>query len=103
MSSLQVGVAQVDTRLGQNQANLDKHLDYIERARREGVQLLVFPETSLSGFPHGAPHENALRLNGASVSQLAKAAGEMIVVVGVIEEAKAAQFYNTSVVLKGGK
>jgi len=31
-------------------ANLDKHLDYIERAVAQGVDLLVFPELSLTGY-----------------------------------------------------
>jgi len=68
---LRIGVAQIDTRLGAAQANLDKHLEYIERARAEGVELLVFPETSLTGFPHregagdGGVHRHALTRRSA--------------------------------------
>lgn len=43
VAPLRIGVAQIDTRLATAEANLDKHLEYIERARAEGVELLVFP------------------------------------------------------------
>src|SRR5262245_45332427 len=45
-----LGMAQINTKLGNVQANLDKHLDYIDRARAEKVDLLCFPELSLTGY-----------------------------------------------------
>ncbi len=50
MTTLTLGLAQIKTRLGDVAANLDKHLDYIEQAAAQGVQLLVFPELSLTGY-----------------------------------------------------
>jgi predicted amidohydrolase len=47
---LRLGLAQINTHLGDVPANLVKHLEYIERAAAEGVQLLVFPELSLTGY-----------------------------------------------------
>jgi len=32
------------------QANLDKHLQFIEQAEAQGVELVVFPELSLTGY-----------------------------------------------------
>jgi predicted amidohydrolase len=45
-----VALAQIDTRLGEVQANLDKHLARIEAARLAGADLVVFPELSLTGY-----------------------------------------------------
>ena len=45
-STLTVGLAQIDCRLGDVAANLERHLHWIERAREQGVGLLVFPELS---------------------------------------------------------
>lgn len=106
---LRIGVAQIDTRLATAKANLDKHLEYIERARAEGVELLVFPETSLTGFPHregagdGDVHRHALSRRSATIQRVLEAAGEMAVVVGLLEEAPAAQFYNSALVLGRGE
>ena len=47
---LRVGLAQIDSRLGEVATNLDKHLEWIEAARAQGVELLIFPELSLTGY-----------------------------------------------------
>jgi predicted amidohydrolase len=47
---LTLGLAQIKTVLGDVQLNLAKHLDYIERARKQGVNLICFPELSLTGY-----------------------------------------------------
>jgi predicted amidohydrolase len=49
-SSLSLGLAQIKTKLGDVQANLEKHLAYVEAAAKQGVDLLVFPELSLTGY-----------------------------------------------------
>lgn len=50
MTTLTLGLAQMDTLLGDVQANLEKHLAFIDRAADQGVQLLCFPELSLTGY-----------------------------------------------------
>ena len=106
---LRIGVAQIDTRLATAEANLDKHLEYIERARAEGVELLVFPETSLTGFPHregagdGGVHQHALSRRSVPIQRVLEAAGDLVVVVGFLEEAPAAQFYNSALALGRGE
>lgn len=47
---LKVGLAQMSPRLGDVPANLAIHLDYVRRAAGEGVELLLFPELSLTGY-----------------------------------------------------
>ncbi len=49
-STLRIALAQINTRLGDLQANLDKHLSYIKDAKNQGADLLVFPELSLTGY-----------------------------------------------------
>ena len=48
--NLTLGLAQITPRLGSIPANLQTHLDHIERAAEQGVQLLLFPELSLTGY-----------------------------------------------------
>jgi NAD+ synthase (glutamine-hydrolysing) len=47
---LNLGLAQIITHLGDPAANLAKHLEMIEQARQAKVELLVFPELSLTGY-----------------------------------------------------
>ena len=99
-SRLRVASAQLDCRLGQPAENLDKHLAMIAKAREQGVDVLLFPETSLTGFPHrpaddkATVHRNALREGSPVFDRIAETAGDMVVVCGFVEEAPAAQFYN---------
>ena len=44
-----VALAQIDSAAGDVEANLDKHLEWTQRAIEEGAELIVFPELSLSG------------------------------------------------------
>ena len=47
---LKIALAQINTRLGDIQANLEKHLALAKQARKAGMDLLVFPELSLTGY-----------------------------------------------------
>ncbi|MEF1213986.1 nitrilase-related carbon-nitrogen hydrolase, partial [Vibrio alginolyticus] len=50
MTILQVSVAQINAQLGDVNANLNTHQDYIKQAAALGLQLLLFPELSLTGY-----------------------------------------------------
>ncbi|MBI5350912.1 MAG: acyltransferase, partial [Chloroflexi bacterium] len=50
MSNLTIALAQIKTKLGDVQANLEKHLAYINQATSQGAQLVCFPELSLTGY-----------------------------------------------------
>ena len=47
---LNLALAQIATRLGEVELNLEKHLDYIKQAKSQKADLLVFPELSLTGY-----------------------------------------------------
>ena len=47
---LNLALAQINTKLGDVESNLAKHMDYIEQAKSEKTDLLVFPELSLTGY-----------------------------------------------------
>ena len=102
---LTVGLAQIDCRLGAVEANLEHHLEWIGRAREQQVELLLFPELSLTGYRllH-LTSRVAQRLEGSPVlAQLMEAAGEMSVVVGLVEEGPEGFLYNSAVLLREGR
>jgi N-carbamoylputrescine amidase len=103
-SFLRVGLAQIDCKLGDVEANLARHLTWIAEARRQSVDLLVFPELSLTGYRllHLTPRV-ALRVAGSPVlAELAAAAGPMAVVAGLVEEDERGVLHNSAVLLKDG-
>ena len=100
---MKVAVAQIASVLGDLEANLRKHLDVVDAARAAGVEVLLFPEMSLTG--HGAgPRtlELAIGPEHRIVTDLARASGAMCTIFGAIEEAAAAQFYNTAFAVRDG-
>lgn len=50
MPDLTLALAQTEAVLGDLQANLDRHLKWIEEARSQAADLVVFPELSLTGY-----------------------------------------------------
>lgn len=102
--SLKVAAAQVESHLGDLDTNLAHHLDVIADARRAGVDVVLFPEMSLTG--HGAGTEVlrlSIRRDDPRLQQLADVAGDMAAIVGIMEEGPAAQFYNTAIALGRGQ
>jgi len=103
-STLTVGLAQIDARLGELQANLTRHLEWIERAQERGVQLLVFPELSLTGYRllHLTPQVAIDSSASPELVRLAKAARGMTVIVGFVEAMPSGVLHNSAAVLADG-
>jgi predicted amidohydrolase len=47
---MKIALAQINTKLGLLEANLEKHLAFIRQAQAEAADLIVFPELSLTGY-----------------------------------------------------
>ncbi len=83
---------------------IDPHLEMIEHARRENVNVLVFPELSLTGYSFAARHQDlALGRDAEQLLLLAKASAGMTTGVGFIEESAVGRLYNSFAWLRSGK
>lgn len=51
MSSIKVAIGQINPTVGDIQANIDKILGYIDRAKGESAELIIFPELAIVGYP----------------------------------------------------
>lgn len=101
---LKVAVAQIETVLGDVALNLEKHLGAIADARAASVDVLVFPELSLTGYSLGRrAREVAMRADDPVIGAIARAAGPMAVTVGYVESAGDRRPYNAAVTLGGGR
>ncbi|GIW39515.1 MAG: carbon-nitrogen hydrolase [Candidatus Binatia bacterium] len=96
--------AQLTPRLGDVAANLALYEAEIERAVRDGVDVLVFPELSLTGyFLKDMVSEVALRLESAEVRRLREASRHVALVAGFVEEAPDFRYYNSAVYFEDGE
>jgi NAD+ synthase (glutamine-hydrolysing) len=100
---LRVALAQVNSTVGDIGGNAQKIREWIERARDEGAQLVVFPELALTGYP---PEDLLLKTHfvdaaGAALRDLASAAEGIVALVGFPERRD--DVYNACAVLADGE
>jgi N-carbamoylputrescine amidase len=99
---LRVAAAQIETTLGDVAANLRKHRAWIDRARAADIDVLVFPELSLTGYSlRDGARAVALPREAASIREIAQAAGPMAVTLGFVEFAEGGQLFNTVMTVRG--
>lgn len=103
---LTIALAQINTRLGDVQANLEKHLVWAEQARKDGADLVLFPELSLTGYvlQDLVPAVATLSEDEHPVfRQLLKASKKIDLVVGFVDEDPRHRFYIASAYLSRGR
>ncbi len=103
---LNLALAQIATKLGDVQANLEKHLDYIAQARTQKADLVMFPELSLTGYvlQDLVPSVAHRPTDDDPIFQpLLKASQDIDLVVGFVDEDSRHRFYIASAYLSGGR
>ncbi len=103
---IKVALAQFNTKLGDLDANLQKHLDIIDEARQVETDLLIFPELSLTGYALQdlavemsiRPHQDDPVFNS-----LLQASQQIDLMVGFVHEDRRHRFYIASAYLSAGK
>ncbi len=100
---LRVAAAQIDPTEQDIDDNLKKHYDVIDEARSKGVEFLVFPELSLTGYQlRSRTPDLAITRDDPRLREIAERAGDMTVIAGFVEESFAAQFHNSAAALRHG-
>jgi NAD+ synthase (glutamine-hydrolysing) len=103
---INIALAQINTHLGDPEANLEKHLSYIMDAHTNGADLLVFPELSLTGYglqdlassvAHHPTPDNPI------FAPLLEASKKLDLVVGFVDEDKRHRFYIAGAYLSDGQ
>ena len=97
-------LVQIDTHLGDLAANLETHLGEIERAVADGVDLLVFPELSLTGyFLRDQTPEVALASDAPELVPLRERSREVSIVAGFVERAPDGRIFNALGLFEDGE
>jgi predicted amidohydrolase len=100
MQTVRVALAQIAPKLGDVEANVDLHVEAIRLARREKAGVVVFPELSLTGYVlRDQVPEVALNAKAPLFRRLLRAAGDLDLVVGFVEEAPGHRFHNAAAYL----
>src|SRR5207247_1479034 len=91
--TLRVGLAQINTTVGDLEGNVRKALEYVERARELGVDVVSFPELTVTGYP---PEDLLLRSqfvrdNVAALEGMMGACRGITVVVGFVDRGELAR------------
>ena len=100
---MKLAIAQINCMLGDITGNAIKILAYAERAKQQGVTLLLTPELSLCGYP---PEDLLLRTEfyrtcDQALHELAKQIFGITVVIGHPSEANGKRYNSASVVCDG--
>jgi len=100
---LRIALAQLDCALGDVQENVRRAAELISRARTQHVQLLVFPELSLSGYSLGELADDlALTTDDPAITALAEQAQDIDIAVGFVEQGTV-HTYNSMAYLQAGR
>jgi predicted amidohydrolase len=100
---LRLALVQHQPVLGDLQANLLWSCEQIAGEVRDGTDLVVFPELSLTGyFLKDLTPETAVTLAGPELKQLIEATGRASSLVGLVLESPQFNFYNAAVLISDG-
>ena len=99
---LTIALAQINTRLGVPEANLEKHLVMVKDAQASGADLMLFPELSLTGYilqdlASAVAHQPTT--SDPIFKPLLQASQNLDIVVGFVEEDHRHRFYIASAYL----
>jgi len=103
---LTLALAQINTCLGDVEANLEKHLSLAKEALSDGADLLIFPELSLTGYvlqdlATTVAHQPTLE--DPIFRQLLKVSQDLDLVVGFVDEDRRHRFFIASAYLSRGE
>ena len=103
MKPVRIALAQVAPRLGDLEANLDRHAQVIREARGGGADLVVFPELGLTGYLlQDLAGEVAMRLDDPRLAALAAETTGCSAVVSFVEESADHRLFIAAALLEDG-
>lgn len=101
---IKFAAAQIDTALGNVEANLEKHLSLIQDAKGTNADLLVFPELSLTGYAlQDLTPSVALEVDDPTFQPLTEASRDLDLLVGFVESDRRQRFFNSAAYMSRGQ
>jgi len=99
LHNIRVGIAQINSTVGDLSGNTKKIVQFIDQAKSLGVDLLTFPELAITGYP---PEDLLLKpqfikQNRESLNKIMEHSSDMVVVMGFVDGD--GDIYNAAAVL----
>ncbi len=81
---MKIALAQINTIIGDFEYNTSKMLDYIQKAKKQGAEIVVFPELATTGYPPRdfLEFKDFIHKAEESIEILKKASKDIAIVVG---------------------
>jgi len=96
---MRVGIAQIDISLFNIEKNIEKHIYFIKKAKELEIDLLVFPELSLTGYFINEHILNcAMPISSGLLTNLKNECQDIRVIFGLANEKRNFLVYNSAVV-----
>jgi NAD+ synthase (glutamine-hydrolysing) len=105
---MKTALAQLDFHVGNFEHNIAKIIDAVEKAKENYVQLIIFPELAVSGYPPRdfLTYKNFITKCNEALNEIAKHCFNITAIVGSPEinfENKGKTLFNSAFVLHNGK
>ena len=100
---LRVGIAQINSAVGDLEGNAEKIRAYIGKSRRRKADVVIFPELTVAGYPpQDLLYERAfVRENKEILSRIVEGNTDMVVVMGFVDCDADGNLYNAAAVFEG--
>lgn len=100
---MRIGIAQINCTVGDIKGNSSRILEYAEKARSAGVDIVTFPELAITGYP---PEDLLLKPkfiddNLTALYEFSRSIEDIVVVVGFVDRQKM-NLYNAAAVIYDG-
>lgn len=104
MDELRIAIGQINCVVGNIKGNCARIVEYTEKAKALGVDIITFPELAITGYP---PEDLLLKgsfidENIKALGELTEAVGDIVAVVGFVNR-QGGHLYNAAAVLYRGK
>ncbi|HOK23077.1 MAG TPA: nitrilase-related carbon-nitrogen hydrolase [Candidatus Hydrothermia bacterium] len=102
---VKVGLAQISARLGHIEYNTSQIVEYMQKAKEEDAEIVVFPELSTIGYGSGDVYLDKVDENLEALSRIVSEAGKLNLwaIVGYVEKDLRGFFYNSAALIGEGE
>lgn len=102
---LKVALSQLNFCVGNIEGNTEKIISSIQAARKKNIDIVVFPECSITGYPpEDLLHKKYfIKENIKALELIKKASSDIIVIVGFVDTDNSLRIYNSCAVIQDGK
>ncbi|MCM8822266.1 MAG: NAD+ synthase [Candidatus Omnitrophica bacterium] len=102
--SVRVACGQINSTVGDLRNNAEKILFYVEEARKLGVDIISFPELSITGYPPEdlLMKDSFLKDNIKTLNAIARKIGDIITIIGFVDR-KDSKIFNAAAIVHNKK